>query len=329
MSAQEQTIRQYHELMQLNAVSHVVRSGREVGILDTLADGQRTAEQLCQDLSLSPRPAQLLLDALVATGVIERYGDDYALSAAAQLLCQYDRDLGDARWGRLTAEVWGEGPAARGRPPAEQESREHFDAVAATQWIHTAAAMQAAEILDVGGEGNRDLAILDLGCGSGVWSCAMAYRAGQAQVTAVDAAAPLQAARRTAESIGLESRFEAVEADPAEVELSEQAFDLVLLAQRLHALGPSEGDRLLERAVRFAKPGGRVAVIDLFQSPGQVPLAERLAALRMQLETPAGRIPTLEETQQRLLAVGLTGVQFSFLAASREGLGIAVGDTRG
>ena len=96
MSAQDRTLDQYQELMQINAASHLIRAARQLGILEELRGGQRTCGQLCEALSLSATPADLLLDGLVAIGIVEKYEDDVALSQAAQLLCQYDDDLGVA-----------------------------------------------------------------------------------------------------------------------------------------------------------------------------------------------------------------------------------------
>lgn len=330
MSAQDRTLDQYQELMNINAVSHLIRAGRRAGIFEQLEEGQRTADQLCAALSLQLEPTQLLLDALVAIGIIENYGEDYALSQAARLLCQYDRDLGDARWEQLVEFVRGT------QTPTEADDQGYFDQVAATQWIHTPAAIQAAEVLDIGGPGSATstssqggdtsgLRILDLGCGSGVWSCAMAHRDPAATVTMVDQPGSLQAAMMTAASIGLESRIETLEGDPGEVRLPEQQFGLVILAQRLHPLDRQASDALLAKAVAAAEPGGRVVVIDEFRSPGRPNLAESLSALKLELETRGGRMRSLEETKQQLTRHALENVQFTFLAASRVGLGLAVG----
>ena len=332
MSAQEQTLRQYHELMQINAVSHVFRAAREVGILNELQSGQRTLDQLCEALALAKRPTRLLLDALVAAGLVEAYGNDFANAAATNLLCQYDADLGDRRWNRLADRV-------REGTVAVDDHGEHFDSVAATQWSHTAAAMQAAEILDIGGEGEAaGQSLLDLGCGSAVWSCAMAHRDAESTVTAVDQPARLAAAKSMAESIGLETRFQWVESSPETADLPRDAFDLVLLPQRLHALSDETGDELLGKATAALKPGGRLVVIDQFRSPtsaspagkSNLPpragLTEAVEALKLDLDTPSGRLRTLEETQSRLAQAGLQNVQFSFIAASRLNLGIAVGN---
>lgn len=324
MSAQDKTLEQYHQWMQFNAISHLIRSAREVGLFDALRDGQKTADALCASLSLSEGTAALLLDALLAVGVIEKYEEDYALSRASHLLCQYDEDLGDQTWQRLTGRLKGKGQ------PADLSTGDFFDHNAATQWIHTPAAMQAAEMLNIGGEDEIagqaivGAAIADLGCGSAVWSCAMAHRDKDATVTAVDHAAALAAANSTAASIELSDRFTPIEGDPLDVDLPADHFDIVLLAQRLSALADDQASQLIARAVRIAKPGGRVVVIDLFRSPQQPTASEAVQALILELETPSGHVRQLKDFQVALADAGLEQIQFSFLPASRSNLGLMV-----
>jgi len=320
MTAQDRTLDQYHELMQINAVSRLIRAARQIGFFAELRQGQRTLEQLCDTLSIAPGASTLLLDGLTAIGIVEKYGDDFALSRAAHLLCQYDDDLGDASWDRLVDRIRGEDSRQ------ERDDQQHFSHLAATQWIHTPAAIQAAEILNLGGEGERaGPKILDLGCGSAVWSCAMAHRDPQATITAVDHPAALQAAASTADSIGLIDRFETITGDPQHVDLPEGEFDLVLLAQRVNGLGVEAAQSLLVRAVTAAKAGGRMVVIDLFRGPTKANLAESVEALKLELDTREGKIRSLQDAQALLESLGLQRVQFTFLAASRVNLGLAVG----
>ena len=320
MTAQDRTLDQYQELMNINAVSHLIRSGRELGIFAELLQGQRTATQLQESLSLQAEPMGLLLDSLVAIGIIEKYGEDFAVSQAARLLCQYDDDLGDHRWQQVVGSVRGD------KPRDASSDQQFFDAIAATQWIHTPAAIQAAEILDIGGDDSPpDLQILDIGCGSAVWSCAMAHRDSAASITLVDHPGALEAAAMTAQSIGLADRVTAIQADPSQIAVPAESFDLVLLAQRLGPLGVDASDALLAGAVAAAKPGGRVVVIDEFRGPGRPSLAECIGALKLELGTGSGRIRTLEEAKTQLEKHQLQDVQFTFLAASRVGLGMTVG----
>ncbi|TWU43861.1 Methyltransferase domain protein [Novipirellula aureliae] len=329
MSAQDQTLVQYHELMQINAVSHLLRTAGQTGILRELQSGQKTIGQLCEALSLSPEPTGLLLDALISMGFIQKYGDDHALSPAAGLLCNYDADLGDGRWARLADAVAGR----RERQAADLEY--HYEHVAATQWIHTPAAIEAAEILNLGGEGELEAPqILDLGCGAGVWSCAMVHRvgqlgAGQGRVVAVDLPGPLAAAKSMAASINVTDHFSTIESDPLALDDLEPEYDIVLLAQRLFALGSDEQDRLLKKAVSAVRDGGRLVVIDLFRGPTKPNLTESVEALKLQLDTPAGGMKTLEQAQTQMRSVGMGQIQFSYLPASRVGMGMLVGSRGG
>ena len=319
-TAQERTLAQYHGLMRLNASSHVLRAARQIGVIDELRSGQRTAEQLTQTLGWKSHSAALFLDALLAIGMVEKYGDDYALSRAGHLLCQYDDDLGDATWQRLVPLLKGDDTRA------DHDDQSQFDYLAATQWSQTAAAMQAAEILDIGEGGEFSaLKILDLGCGSGVWSCAMAHRDPTSSVTAVDKKLAIEAAQATANSIELSDRFTTIEGDPIHTDVPESEFDLVVVAQRISCLDESAAKKLLAKASASAKPGGRVVVIDLFRGPGKTSLTESIEALRLDLGTKGGRMRTLEEVQADLRDAGLTKIQFTFLAASEAGLGMAVG----
>lgn len=318
MSAQDQTLRQYHQWMQLNAVSHIIRSAREVGLVAELREGQRTIEELCEAKSLLPKPTGLLLDALVAIGFIEKYGDDYALSRAGHLLCQYDDDLGDQRWQKIAASVQGK--------LATPDDAHHFDQIAATQWAHTPAAIQASEILDLGGEDQPvGLSILDLGCGSAVWSSAFAHRDPNAKVTGIDHPGAVKAAKSTAESIGLGDRFSLIEADPNSFELEAESYDMVILAERLHGLGEVTATALIQRASAALRPDGRLVIIDLFRGPTKPNLSESIEALKLELDTQDGSMRTLKESEDALKAAGLSEIQFSFLAASEINLGLMVG----
>lgn len=321
MNAQDKTLDQYQQFMKINAAAHLFRAARQLGILAELREGQRTLTQLCEKLTLKRGAAKLVLDALVASSIIENYEDDYALSRVAHLLCQYDEDLGDATWNRLVGHVQ---ESVADEVDSDIDDQAFLNSLAATQWVHTPAAMQAAEMLDLGEEENKGLKILDLGCGSAVWSAAMAHRDQEARVVAVDQAAALKAAQSTADSIGLGDRFEAMEADPAEAELADAEFDLVLVAQRLGSLGPDEGQKLLSKAIKSLKFGGKLVVIDLFRGPAKPDMSECVEALKLELGTHNGSMRTLEAIQEELMGLGLENAQVTFMPDSRVNMGMAV-----
>lgn len=319
-SAQKKTIDLYQTMMQINASAHLMRAARQVGLLDELEAGQKTIEDICTARFLHRESTQALLDALVAIGIIERYDDDYALSQAARLLSQYDRDLRDEMWDSLPDLI-------RGKTQRNlRDDRLRMIRDSANQWIHTAAAMQAAEMLDIGGEdGFRGIHLLDLGSGSAVWSCAMAHRDPELKVTAVDFEEAIGASRQTADSIGLGDRFETIAGDPAALDLQPEHYDMVFVGQRLHTMDDDSARRFLARCIEATKPGGTVVVVDLFFGPHRQTLSESIEALKLVLETQGGYIRTLPQAEAMFKDAGLESVQFSFLAASRIHLGLIKG----
>ncbi len=336
MNSQDRTLDRYQELMQINAASHVLRAARQVGIFEELRGGQRTAEQLADALRLDRAGLDLLLDCLISMNVIERYQDDHALAPVMQLLCQYDADLGDVDWLRLPEKVR-TGESAADEPERQQRDQSYLHALAATQWVHTPAAMQAAEILDIGGTPATDsqsdgvvisssppLRILDLGCGSAVWSCAMAFRDPGATVLAVDEEAALAAARSTARSIQLGERFQTLTGRPESVDLPATNFNLVVIAQRLHAASPEQRTQLLNQGIAALAPGGRLVLVDLFRGPSKPLLSETIEALRIHVGTAEGKMQSAQELKDTLTERGLRDIGFTFIAASRINLGMIV-----
>ncbi|MEC8475309.1 MAG: class I SAM-dependent methyltransferase [Planctomycetota bacterium] len=319
-SAQERTLGLYHQLMQINAASHLIRTLRELSLLEALRERQCTLNQLCSPRSLDPRLVSEILDAAVSIGIVEQYDEDFALSRAAHLLCQYDEDLADSSWQRLTD------LASQKVSREVHDDQLHLNHLAATQWVHTSSAMEAAEVLDFGGDSSGEpLEILDLGCGSAVWTCAMAYRDPTARITAVDHESAIEAASKTAESIGLSDRFRTIVADPSDVELETEHYDWVVVAQRISGLGKDEANRLLGNATKSLKVGGRLVVIDWVEMDGKPTLADRMASLRLLLETRCGAVRSPEELQEELKAVGLEECQFALLSKGKAKIGLVVG----
>jgi SAM-dependent methyltransferase len=155
----------------------------------------------------------------------------------------------------------------------------------------------------------------------------MAYRDGQASIVAVDAAEPLVAATSTAAAIQLNDRFETHVGDPETVELPDQDFGLVIIAQRMHATTDEGRKSLVNKAYQSLAPGGRLVVIDLFRGPTKPNLTETIEALRVHAGTGGtgqGRMQSIEELQALLKNRGLIDIRFTFIEASRVNFGMMV-----
>ena len=111
----------HYRLHNRNAITHVIRSAVSLGIIAALAEGQKTVDQLAEQLELQVDPLSLLMKVLVETELVEQYGDDFALSTVARLIPRELRDFGDFHWSHLGRfySQWSQ-PFQRRRDPGDR-----------------------------------------------------------------------------------------------------------------------------------------------------------------------------------------------------------------
>lgn len=116
------------------------------------------------------------------------------------------------------------------------------------------------EMAGIAGETSRRLDVLDVGCGIGVDTTAIArYVAPGSRVVGVDVdPAMISAAVERARSLGLEG-VEHLCLDAGQVDFAGE-FDVVRAERLFQHLG--EPSRVLGNMVRAARPGGRVLIVD-------------------------------------------------------------------
>jgi len=298
----------YAQLMSANGAVQIYRGAQQAGILQTLASGPARAAAVAQACGTAMRPTALLLDALAALGLVEPSGEAYALAPVARFLAGPYRDLGDSYWSHLPAFLETNQPLVRMDDP--QVSERHYQAQAlALAWMMAPAAEAAATALDIGGA-RRSLAVLDVGAGAAGWSLALARRDPATTVTALDWPAVLAIAQKAAAEAGLQERFTTIAGDYRKIALPEAAFDLAIVANVTH-LETAAGNRdLFERVRRSLRPGGEIAVIDVFpvQPAGALPAA--LYALGLALRTASGRVHSAADLESWLAAAGFGDCRF-------------------
>ncbi len=114
--------------------------------------------------------------------------------------------------------------------------------------------------------------VLDLGCGSGLMLLGAAERAPAGTATGVDvwrlrdqAGSSRVQCLANANRLGVADRVRLVDGDMTDLPFPDDSFDLVLACLSVHNLHPSSGrEEALLEAVRVLRPGGRVAVVDIY-----------------------------------------------------------------
>jgi cyclopropane fatty-acyl-phospholipid synthase-like methyltransferase len=210
---------------------------------------------------------------------------------------------------------------------AETPGHEFWETFAgASGGMATPAAEALADVLAPWAETRDSVGILDVACGSGLYSLTLAGRHEHARVTLLDWSNVLEHTRETVDRLGLGSRTSTIEGDVFEVELG-GPYDLVVASHILHHFSEERCAELLERLAAVLKPDGKVAINEFV--PGERPAEEpfpHLFSVIMLTWTREGEAYSLETYEQLLRASGFTqpdvhasaGLPTRFLIASPQ-----------
>lgn len=315
-SSQQKTLEDFIRLQNRNAVSHAIRAAVELGVIASLREGQRTVDQLASELQLDPAASARLMNVLAESELIDKYGEDYALSPIARLIPDRFLDFGDEHWRYLAAHIRSgeplttlEGVAITDLDYALQKSSE--------EWTLTPTALSAAQALDLG-KSRSGLKILEVGCGSAVFGVTLAHADPASEVYLLDDEFGLDRARKTVESVGLEQQISYIEADPnldlvTVPALEEQSFDLVLIVGQINRRDQLQCRALFGQLRSLVKSDAELALIDVF--PGQEDgNAERLIfELELGLRTSHGQLHDPKWLKDELESAGFGQIQFAHL----------------
>ncbi|WP_203778936.1 class I SAM-dependent methyltransferase [Paractinoplanes rishiriensis] len=285
MSAQELSERLLGALIGA-AELFTVELGRELGLYAALRDHPLDAAALAKTAGIDERYAREWLEQQAAAGFLVVTGDGFALADGVTevLLDEGGPDfLGTAGefavgLGLLTPRVIeafrtgeGVGYADYGRHIRHgiaSFNRPMFANMLATEWLPA--------LPEVDARLRSSAQVLDLGCGVGHSSVAIALAYPTATVRGVDLdEASIEEARRTAAAAGVADRVTFTLGDAAEVE---GRYDLVTIFEALHDMGDPVG--VLAAARAALAPGGSVFIAD-----------ERVAD---EFTAPAGEIERLQ-----------------------------------
>ncbi len=255
-------------------ITQTTTSAVQLGLFQRLVKAPATARALARAAGAKERGVTMLLDALVATGQLERTGGLYRLPAATRSVLEvpgvdpetYFADWLEhatalvASWSKL-AEVILTGEPVRNI--AEPAAAQHFF-VSLVRMLFPSNYLTARALFGKtkGRFGHGEVDILDVACGAAPWSIAFAVGNRAARVTAVDYPPVLEVARDFARVYGVEERFSFLPGDIGDVDFGRDEFDLTLLGHICHSEGERRTRRLFRKVYRALKPGGTMAVAD-------------------------------------------------------------------
>ncbi len=298
-------------LQNRNALSYAIRTAFMLGVFEVLDSGQKNADQIATATGTDRKMMQLLLDVLINSELLEKYGDDYALSAVARLVPKQFMDFGDLYWCHL------ENFVRTGQPLPDNDRVPHTEAdflasAAANEWMMTPASIDAARVLDIGLT-RTGLRILEIGCGSAVFGSTLIHRDLDSRLVLLDTAANLKRARKTIESIGADDRVQYEEGSYLEFKLEHQPFDLIVAAGILHRHTEAECKQIFANVRSHLKTGAEFVLVEIFPGQSEGETTRTIMALEIALRTHNGGLHDPAHIQHTLIMNGFDQIQFAHL----------------
>jgi ubiquinone/menaquinone biosynthesis C-methylase UbiE len=261
---------------------------------------------------------RMLLDSLVALGLLTKNGDRYGLSVVAAKYLVRGRpeymgrmiELGDLseEWRQLTKAVRTGKPARR----VEEEGKavKFFPIlVSGLHIINREPAVRAGEALGIG-KALKGASVLDIACGSGVWGIAAAEADPAARVTAQDFPAMLRETKKYLKLHRVEKQFDFLPGDLNSVDYGRSRYDVAILGNIVHSEGERRSRQLYRKLYSALRPGGQIAIADMIPNEERTgPPFPVFFALNMLLNTKDGDTYTLAQYAEWLLKAGFERVE--------------------
>jgi SAM-dependent methyltransferase len=240
------------------------------GLVARLARRPARAAELAAELGLAPEPTRLLLACLAAQRHVRRRRDGrWALRRGARRWLDPASRTSVHAYLAHTAEYW---PwwgrledVARGARPEEIHDAEPGDPawrryVLGQYELARLSAPEVARALDLG---PAPRALLDVAGAHGWFAAALCRRHPGLRATVLDLPGAAAVGRELIAAAGMADRVRHVDGDLREAELG-GPYDGVLAFNVLHHLEPAAIEALLARVHAALRPGGTLAVLDLF-----------------------------------------------------------------
>lgn len=295
--------------------SLAVASAIELGLFGAIEQGHATLARLAQACNCSERGLMPLLHTLVSLELLQSDPEGWSLAPDARLFLVPSSPayLGGmlthqtaqiARWTALP-ETIRQGRRQVEAVEGDQDNGKFFAGFVDSLFNLNFPAAQA-----VAAQLGEAQSALDIGCGSGVWSLALALLHPQLKVIAVDRALVLdQVTRPFAQRMGCLDRYEMRAGNFRDVDFG--SHDVVFLGHILHSEGESASRTLLQRCHRALNPGGRLVVAEMVASePRGAHLFPNLFDLNMLMWTEEGTVFTASQLEEMCGQAGFTRCQW-------------------
>lgn len=258
----------------------VIEAAFDLGAYPHLARAPMTSVSLAAAIGADARATRILLDGLYAYRIVERADDadgvrryrlrkEYApclLSGGLYSLTGkmiYDRRVAWPAWQHLARAVRTGTVSETGAEAQNQISEDEYESLVGgiNFWAPPVVEILLRGIADLGWDLTRPASVLDVGCGTGLYSHLLLDALPAWTATGLEAPSIAALARNQADRLGVAARFTCREADFLTDDW-DTGHDLVLFANIFHLQPPEIANRLVHSAAVSLAPAGLVCVVD-------------------------------------------------------------------
>ncbi len=291
--------------------SRCILTALELDIFTAVGEGA-TAEQIGTRVHANARAVSMLLNALVALGLLSKSGDDYRNTPeSARFFAQGSKD--NHRNGLLhTANIWHRWSTLT--DAVRMGTRVPIDRASSSDWTSNFIAGMQRNAKDrapllvkaLGTAGVRR--VLDLGGGSGAYSIAFAKAAPDVRCEILDVAEVVSLTTEYVNQAGAASKVSVRAGDMLQGEFG-RGYDLILLNAICHMFSEDQNRDIFRRARQALAPNGRLVVQDFILNPDKTGSQHAaLFSLNMLVGTESGAAYSEPEYTQWIKAAGFSEV---------------------
>lgn len=264
--------------------SAILISSFELGIFDLIENGWNNAKSISKKLDYSETGLIFLLDSLYKEGLLKRENNQYLVqNEYKKYLCteseyyighlwKLHKEMNWQLWDNLSSVI------KSGKPTLKLFSAtqdKNWDVV--IPYLNSLAKCCAEEVSKYIDDNftQKQCTVLDIGCGSGIYSQCLIKDNLLWSGTGVDQGNVLDIAKKQTSSLGLDNRLTFIEGDIFNIDYPKEKYDIVLISNILHGYSNEESRLLLSKAHKALKPSGILLVNEFINdtdTPSLLPL---------------------------------------------------------
>lgn len=326
---QQPTPQLFFETINSYQRTEALKAAIELEVFSAIGEGNSAVSEIAKRCQTSERGMRILCDYLCIIGFLAKNGGRYSLTQdSAMFLDKRSPAYLGGAIEFLLSPMLADGfkdLAAAVRKGGTIISEEGAVAPEHPIWVKFARAMapmaaMASNLMAklVDDKANRNLKILDIAAGHGLYGIAFAKNNPQAEIVALDWAPVLEVAKENARNAAVSDRYRTIEGSAFDVDFG-SGYDLVLLTNFLHHFDKTTCETLLRKVHMALADGGRAVTLEFVPNEDRISPPEAAGFSMMMLGgTPSGDAYTFSELDRMFINSGFARSEIHPLPPSIE-----------